>query len=597
MEYGLAGQRMFYRMLGVALAAIGLIGPATRAAEPVGEPVLDPPTLHCIAAYWIVRDDDAHRASVATEYRPAGTDEWQPGPPFLRVQPGPFKDEGGKVKPPAVAIPDGARLFAGSVFVLAPDTAYELKLTLRSAAGPTTQRVLRTHTMAEPVAPPDMAARHVVPGAGGGSGTPADPFRGLKAADAAARPGDLFLVHAGLYAGTFTVTRGGQPGRPVIWRGAGDGVAIIDGQQPRENPTANVIDLRNQHDVWLENLAVCHGYAAICGHECERLVIRRCHLYDVLEGVLANRNRGHVARDFFIADNVLEGMMPWPATPQQWHDLPESRGIWIAGPGHVCCYNRIHHFKDGMDVDESAQTISCDFHNNDVSCVFDDGCEMDGSDRNTRNFYNRYTNVLCGVSLQPVHGGPVYVFRNVIYNIRNEPFKLHNSPSGGIIVHNTTVRHGPPASLSTQDPVFNCMFRNNLLVGTAGRAYDFSPPAMDCDFDYDGYAGWSGDTFLKWNGIKYKSLAEVQAKAPIERHAVELDPATLFAGGTAAPATETTVYDGSKIDLQLKPGCRAIGAGVALPGFNDGAHGVAPDLGAYQAGAPLPHYGPRMEVP
>jgi hypothetical protein len=203
--------------------------------------------------------------------------------------------------------------------------------------------------------------------------------------------------------------------------------------------------------------------------------------------------------------------------------------------------------------------------------------------------------VLCGISFQPVYGGPIYAFRNVIYNIRNEPFKLHNSPSGAVIVHNTTLRNGAPLKLSTSDPIDNCYSRNNLIVGTEGRAYDCSPPARDCDFDYDGFAGWSGPVFIKFNNIRYATPAEARASCPIERHCLVLDPATLFEGGTRAPDNELTVYDGAKLDLRLKAGSPAIDAGVYLPGFNDGYRGAAPDLGAYEFGTEPPHYGPRPE--
>ena len=37
----------------------------------------------------------------------------------------------------------------------------------------------------------------------------------------------------------------------------------------------------------------------------------------------------------------------------------------------------------------------------------------------------------------------------------------------------------------------------------------------------------------------------------------------------------------------------AIDAGAVLPNVNDGYHGDGPDLGAYELGSELPHYGPR----
>ncbi len=73
---------------------------------------------------------------------------------------------------------------------------------------------------------------------------------------------------------------------------------------------------------------------------------------------------------------------------------------------------------------------------------------MDGSERNNRCFENRYTNVLVGISFQPIYGGPAYAFRNVVYNIRGEPIKWHNAPDGALAIHNTFVRFGAPACTS-----------------------------------------------------------------------------------------------------------------------------------------------------
>ena len=48
-------------------------------------------------------------------------------------------------------------------------------------------------------------------------------------------------------------------------------------------------------------------------------------------------------------------------------------------------------------------------------------------------------------------------------------------------------------------------------------------------------------------------------------------------------------------DLRLRSGTGAVDAGQVLPNFNDGYAGKAPDLGAYERGSALPHYGPRPE--
>jgi len=49
-------------------------------------------------------------------------------------------------------------------------------------------------------------------------------------------------------------------------------------------------------------------------------------------------------------------------------------------------------------------------------------------------------------------------------------------------------------------------------------------------------------------------------------------------------------------DLRLSANCEAVDAGVVLPNVNDGHQGSAPDLGAYELGRPLPHYGPRYLI-
>ena len=54
-----------------------------------------------------------------------------------------------------------------------------------------------------------------------------------------------------------------------------------------------------------------------------------------------------------------------------------------------------------------------------------------------------------------------------------------------------------------------------------------------------------------------------------------------------------TLYKPADFDFQLRPGSVAIDAGVRIPGVNDDFTGRAPDLGAYEVGLPVPHYGVR----
>ena len=280
--------------------------------------------------------------------------------------------------------------------------------------------------------------------------------------------------------------------------------------------------------------------------------------------------------------------------PGRARRIEAARGIQVSGEGHDICYNRIRGFADAIDTFPSPRCADIDFHHNEISEMTDDGVEMDFSERNTRCFLNRFTNVFQGISVQPVLGGPVYVFRNSLYNVVAEPFKMHSSPSGALFFHNTCVKRGMPLTISTEDKVRHCITRNNLFIGTgANYAFEMGAPVTACDFDYDGFGGGPWKLFLKWNGVRYATFAETREKAPVYRHASLIQAAGAFATGTLPPTDEKIAQ--AAADLRLKPGTAAIDAGEVLPGFNDGFAGKAPDLGAYELGAPLPHYGPRPE--
>ena len=548
---------------------------AGNEAKPMAEPVLDPPTLHCLGVYWIVQGDDNKNSRVEVAYRPSGARTWRHGMDLFRVEKGGNKLEQGESM---VRVPADAWLFAGSVFGLTPDAKYELRLKLSDPDGGSAEKLLTARTLAEPAAPNDLRVWHVVPGSGGGTGTIADPFRGLETAQAAARPGCLLLLHQGVYEGTWVVSRSGEPGRPIIWRAAGDGETVIDGQGRAARRPERAIAASDAHDVWFEGLTIRRATWGLVAHMSQRLVIRRCHFREVKRGITATRNTGGRLGGLFIADNLLEGPFTW-ANRLHGAEVEENRGIEVSGAGNVVCYNRVRGFKDGIDMYPTVRCVACDVHNNEVSECLDDGCEMDGSERNCRCYLNRFTNVFQGISVQPVYGGPIYIFRNALYNVEVETFKMHNSPSGALFLHNTSVKKGMPLLLATQEPVRNSVYRNNLFIGSEGRAYDCSPPMKDCDFDYDGFGGSSGSIFLKWNNVRYPSLAAVKAKAPVYRHAVVVDPATVFASGIKPPADPKKQFDPLSIDLRPRLGTATIDAGAVLPGLNDDFAGKAPDLG------------------
>jgi hypothetical protein len=536
---------------------------AANASRP-GEPVAEPATFHSLGVRWPVHDDANVDAAIGVHYRPKGESAWREGLALFRTDPGSVPAEN--------RVPDGW-LFAGSIVDLTPDTEYEVALTLEDPDGGSVRRALTMRTTAEPREPAGMRVRHVVPAAPGdagpGTGSRDDPFRGLRAAQAAAAPGDLFLLHAGVYAeGTWTIEHHGTAARPIIYRGAGDGDTVLDGGGRERLVSAN----RVRH-VWLERLTLRGADYLFVGHWGSHFVIRHCRLEVTRTGITAINGGYEESRGFVITDNIIQGPTTWPRS----RGIEGITGVLISGAGHVVAYNRMSNLGDGVHGTEHGRLAASDINNNDIEASTDDGIEGDYADTNVRIYRNRITNAFAGISAQPSLGGPIYVFRNAIYNVLYSPFKLHNDTSGVLIFHNTSVRSGIPWLIDPAGETVNdVVTRNNLFIGTRPPALRSSGNMIRCSFDRDGYGG-AGEP-----GVLYGRGGAVVVRARGN-----------FASGPEAPENPESRYPGGAVDLRLDPRSRAVDAGLRLPNFNDAFTGKGPDLGCCEVGSPLPHYGPR----
>jgi len=573
----------------VRLRAVVVVGVTVLAAAPLwaggasvaGALETELPTLHCLGFRWFVSGDDNRDALVTVNYRENGQKRWRRAQPLFRVESAAMQER----KPPA-----GQTIHAGSIFNLTPDTEYEVRLELKDPDGGGEVRTLKVRTWKEPVPPTPKRTLHVVPGSGGGTGGEADPFRGIAEADARARPGDLMLLHQGVFPGPVRFTKRGTAGAPIVWRSAGDGEVVIEGPKGRRAVTATGLQY-----VMFEGLAVRDARSGMSLAGSSYVTVRGCHFYRVGSGLSADGRQQRL----FITDNVLEGVCTWRQRAPR-----EYRAIQVSGMGHVVAYNRISGFKDGIDTRPPYPVRAIDIYNNDISECLDDGIELDFSEQNTRAYNNRLTNCSMGISFQPVRGGPAYAVRNVLYNIGHESFKLHLTPpgpghmtSGGVILHNTVVKKGVPVRVwSNEGPARHFLLRNNLLVGSrAPYAIELTCPIEESDWDYDAFVGGPFNNFAYWNRVRYGSLAEFRAGTGQEAHGLALPWSRgLFASGIGIPAEVATQYPVGA-DVRLGGRSPVIDRGVVLPSVNDGYAGTAPDLGAIEFGQPLPHYGPRQK--
>jgi hypothetical protein len=642
----------------LALCACAL---ATFAAAPApgnsvapGEVIVEPPTLQALGFEWPLAGDANRNAVVSLRYRRKGTDAWRDGLPLLRV--------GGEETRYLAVDFTAPQMFAGSLFGLQPDTAYEISLRITDPDGVTgsAERRIEARTRAEPQPAGDGHTYHVYPpGYQGQRQQPA--FNGLlaayytsasqsdwaNAAPPRVQPGDVIVVHAGLYKddrrrygsgmgtvfdGTYYLTASGTAQRPIVIRAAGDGPVIFDG-----DGNGVLFDVTAGNYTYFEGLtlrgseiAILAGRKRIVGSE--GLTVKRSRFEDVGIGIMSDWSG---SRNFYIADNVFVGrqlpdhLMGWIGrTWQQFPDFPvpllSNFAVKVYGPGHVIAHNDVSHFHDGIDhatygnpeVDANGQLIranmpvSIDIVGNDIRDVDDNCIEADGAMYNVRILGNRcFNQAHRALSTQPVFGGPAYFIGNVVYHAPEGGSTKFTANSSGILVYQNTLI----GEVHDMGPVSNTHFRNNLILGQG--AY---PEVLTLDTftnysssDYNGFRPNPGaaQSFV-WNspptGVVadftsnrekrgFASLREYAAATGQDRHSVLVDYSDFVKVAAPDPGDPTRFYNPQQFDFSLTAKSAAVDAGVVLPNVNDGFTGRAPDLGAFERGKPMPVFGPRPQ--
>ena len=474
-----------------------------------------------------------------------------------------------------------------------------------------------------------------------------------RASSARVGPGDTILVHAGVYKefnrrsytheidsgyttccgttwdGTYYLTADGTEDMPITIKAAGDGEVIFDGAD--NNVLFNMMggDWHLFENITFRNtnIAIEAGIKNITG--AEGIMVKHSRFEDVATAIHSDWSG---SRKFYIADNVMVGRRPpelmgWYNIPP-WNEDPDFEekrlldsyyAVSIYGAGHVIAHNKVTGFHDALDhatygmpdgypnIPRNRMPVSIDVYGNDVSNLDDNCFEADGSMHNMRIFDNRCFNVAVGgMSPQPVFGGPVYFIRNVVYHSPYGPVKIHADPAGILYYHNTyigEVRQITPAS--------NLHFRNNLIFGQerqpatlAIRTYtnysssDYNGFRINADTDnafswYSPPREVSADFESPLVERNFESFEAYQQGSGQDGNSILLDFDTFVNAQLPALDDPTKLYDPEVVDLRLQQSSDAIDAGVVLPNINDGYNGRAPDLGAYEFGQDMPHYGPR----
>lgn len=549
-------------------------------------------------------------------------------------------------------VPQG---FAGSILNLEPATKYECEFTLKDPDGVNGQAAQRVavSTRGEPKSYSGGRVLHVYPD--DHEGPREEPnYIGLKHAyygpgrgdwtsvrTDKVQPGDTILVHAGLYrpdrlnyvdplsgpfTGAISLSIKGTAEKPITIKAAGDGEAIFDGAGNHK-----LFDVMATAHHIFEGLTFRNTEIALFAGEKDvmgavALTVRNCRFEDVGVGVWTENAD---SQDFYIADNLFLGredrmrLIGWnqrgsrAAGIYPSHQLRSFFAVKVYGPGHVIAHNAVAYFHDGIcistygppDADPRRRASSIDIYNNDIHLSNDDFIESDGGVHNIRVFQNRGVNAAHnGYSAQPMFGGPVYFYRNLLYHVGGgNAFKFSAVPAGILIYHNTLISEQTAAG-----PYSNAHWRNNLFLSRNGSnrgVMTWGNSTSDYSSDYNGFRpnpgvkqqyNWlapaAGKTAYERGDAERQSfatLAGFQKATGQETHGVELDFDIFHNLAPPDPAQRYKVYHSMDLDFRIKAASKAVDAGVVLPTLNDGFSGKAPDLGALEAGQKEPHYGPR----
>ncbi|MFN7922142.1 MAG: hypothetical protein U0Q16_18715 [Bryobacteraceae bacterium] len=618
-------------------------------ATEAGRFVVEHPTLVNLGFEWSIKGDANRNAKVEVRYRAAGESAWRNAMPLVRI--------GGeniyrRRENLDYTVPDG---FAGSILNLQPGTEYECDFNLTDADGATgqTRQTVRVKTRSEPMPSSEGRTLHVYPP--DHQGPKLEPsFTSILQAyygaglgdwsvvwERRAKPGDTILVHVGLYKndrlnyvdpmmtpfdGSMSLTLKGTREKPITIKSAGDGEVIFDGAGNHRlfDVMASQYHIFDGLTFRNTDVAIFAGQKEVTG--AVGLAVKNCRFENVGFGVWTEYAG---SSDFYIADNLFLGrddrfrLIGWTgplwvgAGPYGSHLLTSYYAIKVYGPGHVIARNAIAYFHDALGIstygtpesDPERQASSIDIYGNDFHMLNDDFVETDGGVHNIRVFGNRGVNAAQGgYSSQPVFGGPVYFYRNLLYHVpTGVAFKFSAKPAGLFVFHNTII-----GEHVIRDPYTNVHYRNNLFMGrdTPDRGVMTWANATDAySTDYNGFRPNKGVTAqYSWLGPKpgqrlyepektdwksFATLAEFRAATGQEAHGREVDFDIFERMTPPNPAGRHAVYHAMDLNFRLKPGSAAVDAGVPIPTVNDGFAGKAPDLGAIEVGQPEPKYGPR----
>lgn len=512
-----------------------------------GEKIEARATFNCIGIKWPLQGDDNQNATCKIRFRRKGTTEWREAMDLFRIK---FDTRRYGMN---TRRHRKVNAMCGSIFRLAPQTAYEVELKFEDADGGKADKVLNVQTQYLPSDPVGGRVVKVAPGE-------------LKAKLGQAQPGDILLLQKGEHAGGFQVTKSGAREKLIVIRGAEDGEAVIKGGV---RVTANF--------VWFDNLVVECGLGT--KPNAHDVFVSRCNFRNT---ATCMKHYGH---QLFIFDNRLKGNKGWDNDYLIYGKKKgnmSGEGIDFShavGGRCVAAFNDITELGDGYSYGDN----NIDVYRNIIYRVTDDLIEPDYAFHNFRCWENRLWAGLASLSWQPFNGGPWYFIRNQVSSGGLNIFKLKEGHGANNLINNTFYQFRP---YKRYQILFTGMWANNVWCqkkGSLGRGSGAFPKNKMRMMDNNVYGTTGKVLFSFGKGI---TLEAMQAMGLDKKS--HLMPAEQFL--THVP--KDTRY-GTGEPMLPKEGSVLIDGAAVIPNVTGPYLGKAPDIGAYEVGLGVPWVGPR----
>lgn len=293
----------------------------------------------------------------------------------------------------------------------------------------------------------------------------------------------------------------------------------------------------------------------------------------------------------------------------------------FTGRGNILRYNVFNGGCDGITCPDTpgdtTRSRNFDIYENEFMHGSDDAFEVDGNASNVRVWGNVMHGTGNGISSSSPCYGPLYVFRNRIYDLKSSPYEYIYSDITGYHLYSDTPRASPmklnaaycdiPGKVyfvhntcdvgndsygfvafqpQAQSSWSNLVAKNNIFYNESNNYTLWVRCNDKIDFDHNNYYSTQNFTARKDRGGiygLYNSLAQISqniigdlndTNSYIETHGLQLNP-------------QSGWRNEANHDYRLLPSSNMIDKGILIKGLNDNFTGTAPDMGAYEYQPPV----------